>query len=63
MATVLHEPAFQSVSHEGRDLSIHMRGAGEDGLVLVVFDRGTTPTVNEQARRLMDGSARRWKRP
>jgi len=42
MANILREPSFQSISHEGERISMHVRSAAAGFLVLTVFDRRTT---------------------
>ena len=42
MANVFREPGFQSISHEGENICMHVRGATAGFLVLTVFDRRTT---------------------
>jgi len=41
LASLVKEPAFHSIFHQGEQTSIFMQGLGRDYLVLVVFGKGT----------------------
>ena len=42
LAALTGEEAFRSISHQGTDMGIHVRGIDESFLLVIIFDRNTT---------------------
>jgi len=42
MAALTGEESFSSISHQGKEIGLHVRGIGDSFLLLVIFDRNTT---------------------